>query len=191
MSPETFPRQHKGREWKLTTSAFERLLSALDPDRERASLAYEALRERTIGLLEWWGAIGASELADETFDRVARKLEEGTFVPQGSLGPFVRGVARMVFYESTREPLSQLEDTEVPLSEESVDVEPALACLDECLAAMSSDDRTLVLRYYDNDKKLRPALANELGISMTALRIRTCRLRARLEACVVKCMTRR
>jgi hypothetical protein len=40
----------KGR-WNLTADTFERLLEALDPDRERAAAAYERLRFRVIGLL--------------------------------------------------------------------------------------------------------------------------------------------
>src|SRR5262249_6134850 len=59
--------------WQLSGKAFNKFLKMLDPDRDRAAAAYEALRERVTGLLEWWGAIRAAELADETLDRVARK----------------------------------------------------------------------------------------------------------------------
>src|SRR4051794_39710959 len=41
--------------WTLGPDAFERLLAALNPDRERAATAYEQLRYRIIGLLRWWG----------------------------------------------------------------------------------------------------------------------------------------
>src|ERR1700745_3410113 len=90
--------------WNLTPDAFQRLLGVLDPDQDRAAEAYERLRSRTIGLLQWWGAADAESLADETFDRVARKLQEGTDVAAASMGAFVRGVARMIFYESRRRP---------------------------------------------------------------------------------------
>src|SRR5262245_36440925 len=86
-------------DWRLTPAAFERLLSALAQDRESAAVEYERLRGRLVGLIGWWGASGSEDLADMTLDRVARKLEEGAVVPAGSFGAYVRGVARMIFYE--------------------------------------------------------------------------------------------
>ena len=48
--------------WNLTPEAFQRLLGALDPDQDRAAEAYERLRTRTIGLLQWWGAADAEAI---------------------------------------------------------------------------------------------------------------------------------
>ena len=45
----------QARRWRLSPDAFERLLAALNSDRERAAVAYEQLRHRIIGLLRWWG----------------------------------------------------------------------------------------------------------------------------------------
>ena len=174
----------------LSATAFDAFLRTLDSDRDRAAEAFEALRERVTGLLEWWGTSRAAELADETLDRVARKIEEGARIAEGSLGAYVRGVARLVFYESTRERIDQLHDPEALVEAPAEDIEPALSCLDDCLSNLEHDDRKLVLRYYDNGKRadLRQKLAVEKGMSMTALRIRTCRLRQRLEDCVRSCM---
>lgn len=190
MSADAFPERGTRRPWKLTEAAFERLLAALDDDRERAGLAYEQLRHRVIGLLQWWGASGAEDLADETLDRVARKLEEGAVVAQGSLGAYVRGVARMIFYESSRVPRGPLPDGELAAAPASEDAEAPLLCLDRCLASLEPDERKLVLRYYEDGKKaeVRRNLARELDISPTALRIRTHRLRERLEGCVTACL---
>jgi DNA-directed RNA polymerase specialized sigma24 family protein len=133
--------------------------------------------------------VHADELADETLDRVARKLDEGTIIPPGSLGGYVRGVARLVFYESRREmakeePLPATEFAAPAPAEES----RALECLDQCLATLSHDERSLVLRYYDGNRiEQRRTIADTLGISMTAVRIRTHRLRERLERCVASC----
>ncbi len=192
MSAETSARPGTRREWRLTKGAFDRLLKTLDRDRERAALAYEDLRERIMGLLQWWGAGRAAELADETLDRVAQKLEEGAVIADGSLGAYVRGVARMVFYESTREPSEQLSDREL-VSPATDDSEAALVCLDRCLASLAHDERKLVLRYYDNGRRaeLRQRIADEMKISMSALRIRTHRLRDRLERCVTACLEQR
>jgi DNA-directed RNA polymerase specialized sigma24 family protein len=175
--------------WILTGDAFERLLATLNPDRERAAVTYEQLRVRIIGLLRWWGAAAAEQLADETLDRVARKLLEGTVVPQVSLGAYVRGVARLVFYESSRErlePLSGFEAAAISLEDGAA----AGECLDRCLASWPAADRDLLLRYYGAGKAadVRRRMADELGISSTALRIRMHRLRARLERCVAECL---
>jgi DNA-directed RNA polymerase specialized sigma24 family protein len=186
-SPQTVAR---GR-WVLTADTFERLLDALDPDRERAAVAYEQLRVRITGLLRWWGASTPEQLADETLDRVARKLHEGAAIPSGSLGAYVRGVARLVFYESSRErltlaPLTGQEPSALP----SDDAGGAGECLDRCLAAWPRADRDLLLRYYGAGKAadVRKRIADELAISLTALRIRTHRLRLRAERCVAECL---
>ncbi len=190
MSVNTFQRSGT-----LTAAAFERLLQTLDPDRDRAADAYEHLRERIAGLMQWWGAPIAIDLADETLDRVARKLEAGTVIREGSLGAYVRGVARLVFYEALRSPIHETpltSERDLTVVDQAEDSEPALVCLDQCLSSLSSDDRNLALRYYDIGKSgkadTRRKLAGEVGVSMAALRIRTFRLRERLERCVSACL---
>jgi|SRR5262245_19433005 len=172
----------------VTPAAFDRLLSALDADRDRAAAAYEHLRERTTGLLRWWGASDPEDLADITLDRVARKLEEGAAIAQGSFGAYVRGVARMIFYEAQRRPKLHAGDAAhlapPPASDHAV-----LACLDSCLNRLSEAERSLMLRYYGDGKPsdVRRRLGVDLGVSMTALRIRAHRTRLQLERCVLDC----
>jgi DNA-directed RNA polymerase specialized sigma24 family protein len=176
--------------WGLSAEAFQRLLAILDADEDKAAHAYEQLRRRTSGLLQWWGAPVPDDLADRTLDRVARKLEEGAVIANGALGAYVRGVARMVFYEWSREPRHQNVEPLQFSAPESTDREPAdLVCFDRCLASLDEGDRSLVLRYYDDGKpkEIRRELAAELGLTLTALRIRTHRLRNRLERCVSAC----
>jgi hypothetical protein len=50
-------------------------LACLDPDPARTGEKYEALREALVKFLDWRGALFPEELVDETFNRVARKLE--------------------------------------------------------------------------------------------------------------------
>jgi len=172
----------------VSPGAFDRLLSALDSDRERAGAAYEHLRERTAGLLRWWGAADADELADLTLDRVARKLDEGASIVEGSFGAYVRGVARMIFYEARRRPHLHLGDAPHLAPPPSSDPD-LLGCLESCLDALDPGDRSLVLRYYGDGKlsEVRRQLGEELGVSMTALRVRAHRLRVQLERCVLAC----
>src|SRR5689334_12887337 len=135
-----------GARWTLTSESFERLLAALDRDRDRAAMAYERLRERTIGLLRWWGAVRPDELADETLDRVARKLMDGAPIVDGSFGAYVRGVARLVFYESGRDRVEPLTGREVAPALRSAEIEAASECLERCLASLIPADRSLLLR---------------------------------------------
>jgi DNA-directed RNA polymerase specialized sigma24 family protein len=178
------------RSWTLTPGAFDGLLAALDPDRERAAAAYERLRERLIGLLRWWGGSQPEELADETLDRVARKLEAGAEVPGESLGAYVRGVGRMVFHEWTRRPRPEHAAIEVAAMVGGDDHQ-ALTDLDGCLAALAPDDRRLLLRYYGEGRAadVRRRLADEMGLSPTALRIRAHRLRVRIETALKRSST--
>jgi DNA-directed RNA polymerase specialized sigma24 family protein len=175
----------------VSAQAFQRLLAALDGDPDRAAHAYQQLRERTIGLLRWWGAPEPEDLADVTLDRVARKLDDGAAVPDGSLAAYVRGVARMIFYESRRRPRVQAQDLPLLSPPPAADVD-RLAALDACLGALPPRDRDVVLRYYGDGKAadVRRTLAADLATSMTALRIRAHRIRVQLERCVTARMTR-
>ena len=181
--------------WQLNGAAFERLLGVLDDDRDRAGLEYERLHDRISRLLAWWGAGRASELADQTLDRVARRLEEGADIRKGSFGAYVRGVARMIYYESRRQepdPLAEDFDLAAPVSDP--DRQITLSCLDGCLQTLSPDDRRCLLRYYDDEGERtidrRRRLAEELGATMTVLRVRTHRLRRRVEDCIRNCRAR-
>ena len=58
----------------LTPETFATLLGCLDPDRERAGEKYEALRLTLVRFFQWRGAPFPDELADDTFDRVSKKL---------------------------------------------------------------------------------------------------------------------
>jgi len=178
--------------WTLSPAAFEGLLSALADNRDAAAAAYGELRQRIVSLFRWWGAADPDGLADRTLDRAARRLQEGASVERGEFGAYVRGVARMVFYEAARQPAPLPLDRD-PIAETDADGEAALGCLDGCLASLSPDDRRLVLRYYEgaNQIVMRQQLARDLNISPTALRLRTHRIRLRLESCVAACVRRK
>jgi FAD/FMN-containing dehydrogenase len=185
-------RDTDGREarWALTGQALDGLLARLDDDRERAAVRYEQLRSRLQALFGWWGAENAFELADRTIDRVAAKLQEGALVPAPSLPAYLRGAARLVYYESLRE--AEREESahrQAPtLAEADLQAEETLRALDGCLETVPTADRELILDYYSaaggSNISARRSLAGRLAMSATALRIRAHRLRQRLEECV-------
>jgi DNA-directed RNA polymerase specialized sigma24 family protein len=178
----------KGR-WTIDGAALDRLLARLDDDRERAAVAYEAMRSRLQALLRWWGSADPLDLADKALDRVAMKLSEGAEVPNASLSAYIRSVARLLFYESLRE--AEREETafrEAPrFPAPDAAVERALDALDGCLDSLSVAERGLILDYYGDAGPpivTRRRLAATLSLSPTALRIRAHRVRERLETCV-------
>ena len=87
---------------ELTDSAFGRLLDHLDRDRARAADRYEELRRILVRFFEWRSAPFPEELADATFDRVARKLAEGVMIE--NIGAYSYGVARLVALEALKGP---------------------------------------------------------------------------------------
>src|SRR5215472_9175796 len=90
------------KEWDLTEQSFRALLEFLDPDRHLAAERYQKIREKLVRFFEWKGCIPGEDYADETIDRVARRLEEG--IDQRPENPylFFHGVALNVVRERWR-----------------------------------------------------------------------------------------
>jgi Txe/YoeB family toxin of Txe-Axe toxin-antitoxin module len=65
------------RRWTLNRPAFERLLSSLDADPEHAAQHYERLRQRLIIFYSGRRCADPEECADDTLDRVSRRIDEG------------------------------------------------------------------------------------------------------------------
>lgn len=74
---------------------------------------------------------------------------------------------------------------------ESDETQLRMDCLKQCLAALPQKSRELVTEYYEGDGAVkinrRKELAARLGMPINALRIRACRLRDKLEACMGRC----
>ena len=185
------------REWVLTEEAFARFLSSLAVDREQAGQKYEVLRQKLVNLFDWRGARFPEECADETINRVARKLESGEFIRD--IPTYCQGVARMVFLET----LKKAENRQVSIDElKSMSAAPAeseednsqLRCFEKCLNELSLESRQLILQYYQDERRAkinsRQAMADVLKIPLNALRSRAQRIRDKLELCTTKCVDR-
>jgi DNA-directed RNA polymerase specialized sigma24 family protein len=189
--------------WGLTRESFDILLAQLDPDRERAGELYETIRRKLIRLFEWRGCACPEDLADETINRVARKMAEGVELHSADPYSYFCGVAHLRFKEVLRSDARErraldthgelLLPTALPVVPDEEPTDRRLDCLRECLAALQTDQRELLLKYHRGEGNIRnrKSLSQELGIPMNALRIRVHRLRRKLEACLDDCLHRR
>jgi DNA-directed RNA polymerase specialized sigma24 family protein len=183
--------------WAVNREAFDRLLEWLGSDRETSAREYERIRSTLIRIFEWRGARNCEELADETFDRAARRLEEGAILEGSNPYPYLHGVAVRVLHDH-RQKVSSLAaailSTPRPVLP-SPEWEARLDCLDKALAQLNRRDRQLIQTYYRGQKhdKIdnRRRLAEQMGITVNALRIRVLRIRERLELPIADCMHRR
>ena len=174
--------------WSLSQEAFDALLDWLDSDRELAGIKYEQIRSRLIKIFTGRGCIDPEELADETINRVTSKLTE---IQQEFIGDRARyffGVANKVHLEYLRRKTPQPQSAPT----DSVRAELEYDCLERCIARLTAEDRALLLKDYgakgQTQAERRKALAEELGISLNALRIRVYRIRTALKECIEKCI---
>jgi DNA-directed RNA polymerase specialized sigma24 family protein len=169
------------RRWELSGEALEGLLLALGSDRNAAGRRYELLRRKLTDFFAWRRSETPEELADETLDRLARRLMQGE--PIEKIEPYALGIARMLLKESARR-VEQRQTAlreiriQLPAAGEDADV---FGSIERCLAALPGSSRELIERYYTGE---RAALARELGISLNTLRNRALRIREKLYACV-------
>jgi DNA-directed RNA polymerase specialized sigma24 family protein len=170
--------------------AFEKLLSWLDSDREEAGRKYTRIHLRIIRIFSAKGCCDAEEIADETFNVVSRKIDWLIANYVGDPALYFMGVARKLYQEwmKRRIPQPPLPDAASP------EVERECFCLEQCMEeVLSSDERTLALRYHPPERKQtipeRKRLAEELGITVNALRIRVHHIKARLEPCITACLS--
>lgn len=182
---------------ELTEESFNLFLAWLAPDRDAAGRAYEAIRQRLIALFESRGCTVPEDLADETIDRVIRRLPAMIDSYTGDPVPYLLTVARHLYLEYLRkQPVPLPENPPDPPrgSAESPADEQSRACLERCLEGLSPKSRELVLAYYQQEKKakidFRKELARQMGIAVNALRLRMHRTREQLLACISECLRR-
>lgn len=184
--------------WTLTSEAFDGLLCWLDSDRERAGEKYEEIRSGLIRGFRRHGCTLPEELADETINRVARRLPEIAPTYVGNPARYFYGVAHNVHLEGLRaqpefSPLSSEElSLRGALPEALDEIEPEYACLKQCMEQLTPRNREMILQYYQGERqvkiKLRQELAERLGIRLTNLRLQAQRVRANLRSCILLCL---
>ncbi len=178
------------------SQAFEKLLAALAPDREEAGREYQRLRIKLIRYFEWRTVVPGDDWADETFNRVARRLDEGKVIDD-VIG-FIFGVARHLCQEAIRDrdkepaPLDETHESQYAPAPDSVEPDEREDCFDRCMEKLLPENRNLILEYYQEERRakiqIRQRMAERLHIPLNALRIRAHRIRLTLEKCIKECM---
>ncbi|HSE17833.1 MAG TPA: hypothetical protein VLB46_12330 [Pyrinomonadaceae bacterium] len=135
----------------------------------------------------------AEDLADETINRVMKKLPEIRDTYVGEPVRYFHGVARFIIREMLRR------------KEIAVEVVPAIPaetevhsdeydCLLKCLRFLPADKGEMILDYYIYDGRDKIVqhrrMADELGITEGALRGRAHHVRGNLEKCIQQCIER-
>ena len=177
------------KQWEISQDAFDRFLAWLDPNREQAGIKYEEIRCRLIKIFKCRGSIAGEELADETINRVIRRMQELASSYTGDPALYFYGVARHVLREHVKKP-PIIPPPPLPDPPEQKELEHR--CLEACMAALAPENRQLMLEYYKEERHAkivhRKELAARMGIAPNALRIRAYRTRAALQVCVEKCI---
>ena len=194
-------------DWAPNEKAFARFLVWLDGGMNSDGQRYLEVRRRLELYFDRKNCVTPAELADETLNRVAKKLEEHGEITDVAPMQYCYIVAKFVFLEALRadkrspfnRPLtakngSNLSGQSATLLEADVASErkeKIADCLQHCLESLPTADRELIVEYYRGQQRSkierRSALAARLGLTANALSIRAYRVRQRLEVCLQSC----
>ena len=175
----------------ITKEPFDELLGWLDPDRDTAGQKYVVIRKGLIRIFISHGISDAEFYADETIDRVTKRLPEIRATYVGDAARYFHGVARNITLEARRK--REVATDVVPeRTTEQMSKDDMSECLSKCLKHLPSDKRELILDYhlYQGRAKVdhHREMAAELSISEGALRTRAHHLRVSLADCVMECV---
>jgi DNA-directed RNA polymerase specialized sigma24 family protein len=194
----------------LSHLAFARLLEWLDDGVDSHGATYLEIRRRLAEYFDRRDRPFADDLADETLSRIGRTLERDGAIAVTPQARYCYVVAKFVLLEDVRRERRHphtVDSSNIssdswigrvgPLvgADEAAEREARLECLDRCLQGLGPEQRALIVDYHRDEGRAgierRRDLAKQMGISMNALGIRACRIRATLEAQMAVCCASR
>lgn len=175
---------------------FDLFLSMLSSNRDTAEKKLKDIRRRLVIMLDCRGCYCSEDLAHEAMLSFVHRLPNMDPPFAGDPIPYLYTVAYNLYLDYIDKQCQSLPDdfTEIPgPDEDAVSTKEQLyKCLDACLDRMDPKSRELVLDYYRLEKQskidFRKSLAEKLGISVNALRIRLHNMRTDLEKCMEQCL---
>lgn len=133
----------------------------------------------------------AEDLADETINRVMKRLPEIRDTYVGDPVRYFHGVSRFIIREMLRRKEVAVEVVPVAPPEPD-DHSDEYDCMIKCLRFLPVDKSELILDYYIYDGRDKivqhQRMAAELGVSEGALRGRAHHIRGNLEKCIHECI---
>ena len=178
-----------------TEEAFNKLLAWLNPDREEAAEIYNKIQARLIRIFSVHGCVDPESLTNETFDVVLLKID---WLLENYVGEpilYFCAVARNLLKEDYRKRTAARAMPAAPVGqaeEDDQESELLYQCLDQCMEKFSKEGQRLLVSYYEekgNEKIInRRKLAGDLGITLTALRLRVFHMRGQLKLCIEICL---
>src|SRR5215467_1443276 len=132
------------RKWVLTPEAFHKLLSSLADDPDAAGQKYLEIRNNLTRFFEWRGCPFPEDHADETINRVAKRIAEGEEIRNPS--SYCVGVARMLLLEIAKgrareqQALGEAAGSQLVMPDEDA-AEGPIQCLRSCLQELPPDNR--------------------------------------------------
>ena len=186
--------ERQKKKWELNEESFEALLQWLDSDREQAGKRYEEIRGRLIKIFGSRGCAEPDALADETINRVAKRVDEISKTYEGDPALYFYGVANKIHMEQLRKQ-KPIEIPPPPPVPDKDDYEAEYVCLEGCIGHLPARSRDLVLQYYEHEQQDKierhQRLAERFGIGLNALRIRAHRARQVLRKCIINCLEKK
>ncbi len=176
----------------MTQDEFNQLLAWLDTDPDRAGQRYESIRRNLITVFLNRQCNEPEDLADETINRVAKRVPELRKSYIGDPERYFHGVAKNVRREYYRRSSRVIQIS--PPEPQSDEVSPYSRCLEKCLAQLPPEQARLILLYYEEQKKAKieshRAIGEALNLKAGALRARVFRVREKLRKCIEDCVKR-
>jgi DNA-directed RNA polymerase specialized sigma24 family protein len=150
----------------------------------------EGLRRRLLAFFESHGSLEPGRDADETLDRLARKLGEGHVIRD--VPAYGHALARNVLRETARLPRREGEAREDLRTLPSPPGAQLQDWFDRCLAGLEPGQAELLVAYYSAarspNRAWRVELAASRGLSLNALRIRVFRAREAFGESLARCL---
>jgi DNA-directed RNA polymerase specialized sigma24 family protein len=175
------------RDWVLSQEALDALLARLDPDPEPAGEKYEQIRHRLIKFFEWRRCRDAEQCADETINRVARKIAGGEQIRLPDPSRYFFGVAQNVYREMSRRKPREVTVTGLATRVRLLVTRrsPRDECVRRCLNDLPPESRELLEAYYLDG---RARFAAALGVTTNAVSLRVFKAKKKLKTCIRKCL---
>jgi DNA-directed RNA polymerase specialized sigma24 family protein len=188
------------KDWSIDSKSFERLLEWLDNGKSSNGERYLEIRRRLVYFFDRKDCRNSDDLADETLNRVARRLEEEGKIEAETPAKFCYITAKFVFLESLRDKEKHsvqidevVENKLVSNTSDEKDLkELRLRCLDNCTNNLDTTNREIIFGYYYGEERVkidnRRDIAEKHNLTVNALSIRACRIREKLQNCMEKCV---